>query len=491
MALVVRGIAKSYGGLRVLSSIDVDVAAGEIRALVGENGAGKSTFLKIVSGAVVPDAGTVALDEVRLPPGDPRAARDRGVNVVYQELTLVADLTVAENIFLGRELGRPFLRRADMTAAAQRVLDDLGIHVAAGATVRGLSVAHQQLVEIARALSTDARVLILDEPSATLSDADVQALFAVLRRLKARGLAIIYVSHRLDEIFSLADTVTVLRDGHHIRTSRVAAQTRDMLIRDMVGRSLDAEFPAASVAPGAPVLELRHLSAPPRFCDVSFAVRAGEIVGLAGLVGAGRTSTALALIGQLPSTGGMSFAGRAARFRSPQHAIAHGLAYVTEDRKQSGLFPAMGVGQNMTISHLAAFTRGGVIVRDREDTWVSSAATEFDIRAARLTQPIATLSGGNQQKALLARYLVRPPRLLILDEPTRGVDIGARAEIYRLMRRLTSQGLGILMISSDLPEVLGMSDRVVVMRDGRTTGELSRAAATAEAVMSLATTAVA
>ncbi len=481
------GVSKSYGGVRVLHGVDFEVHGGEIHALVGENGAGKSTLIKIIGGAVTPDAGDVRLGDRRLPAGDPLDTRRHGVSLVYQEFTLVPELSVADNIFLGRERGRIVLDRAAMQRRAQTLLDDLGVRVQAGARLGGLSVAHQQMVEIARALATDASVLILDEPSATLSPPEVDRLFAVLRRLRDRGLAIIYISHRLEEIFSIADRVTVLRDGRLVSTARVADVNRAQLIRWMVGRDVTEEFPSRTPSIGAPVLQVRNLSAPPRFSQATFDVRAGEIVGLAGLVGAGRTSAALAVVGALPCEGDISVAGRAVRFRSPADAIKGGLAYVTEDRKGRGLFPVLGTGENITITFLSAFTRAGVLSLARERAAASGAAKNFDVRAASLAQPAATLSGGNQQKLLLARYLLKPRRVVILDEPTRGVDVGARAAIDSLMNRLTAEGLGILMISSDLPEVLGMSDRIVVMHEGRTAGQLARDEATPDRVMALAT----
>lgn len=490
-------LAKAYAGVQVLHGVDFDVRAGEIHALVGENGAGKSTLIKILSGAVLPDSGQVVLDGAPLPFGDPLAVRRRGLSVVYQEFTLVRELSVAENVFLGRERAGTFLRflhRAEMNRAAQLVLDELGIRVAATTIVRGLSVAHQQMVEIARALVSDAKVLILDEPSATLSKVEVERLFAVLRRLRDRGLGIIYISHRLEELFALADRVTVLRDGRKVASTPAAGLERAELIRWMVGRDVSEEFPERPARSDlarrdavAPVLEVRGLAAPPRISDVSFAVRAGEIVGLAGLVGAGRTSTGLALVGALAARGEVRLNGQRVHFTSPADAIDRGLVYVTEDRKAQGLFPLMGVDANITIACLAMFARGGVLSLARERAAAASAAREYDVRSATLTQRVATLSGGNQQKVLLARYLLKRPALVVLDEPTRGVDVGARAEIYRLMNRLTGEGLAIVMISSDLPEVLGMSDRVVVMREGRTTGDLTRAEATPERVMALAT----
>jgi len=485
--LAATGLTKSYGGVRVLDGVDFIVERGEVHALVGENGAGKSTLVKILAGAVRPDAGRVELDGAALPPGDPLGVRRRGLSIVYQEFTLVPELSVADNVFLGNERGRPFLRRSEMTRAVQTVLDDLGGGIAASAQVRTLSVAHQQVVEIARALLGDAKVLIFDEPSASLSGREVDRLMAVIRRLRERGIGVVYISHRFDEIFALADRLTVLRDGRHVASEPVAQVDRPRLIRWMVGRDVSEEFPSRQIVPGATVAEVRGLSAPPRFEHVSFSVRAGEIVGLAGLVGAGRSSAALAMLGALPSQGEFLLNGRAVRFRSPSDAIANGVAYVTEDRKGRGMLATMSAAANLTLASLDRYRRGGWLSPSREAEAAVAAARDCDVRAASLAQPASTLSGGNQQKVLLARFLLTKPALLILDEPTRGVDVGARAEIYALMNRLCAEGLAIAMISSDLPELLGMSDRVVVMREGRVTGELDRALATPEAVMALAT----
>jgi ABC-type sugar transport system ATPase subunit len=374
-----------------------------------------------------------------------------------------------------------------MARIAQRQLDDLGVRVGARETVRSLSVAHQQMVEIARALEGDARVLILDEPSASLSGHEVGRLLAVIEQLRARGLGIVYISHRFEEIFAIADRVTVLRDGRRVASAPAAGLDRQQVIRWMVGRDVSEEFPPRTTQLGAPVLEVHGLSHPPRFLNVSFTVRQGEIVGLAGLVGAGRTSVGLALAGALPASGEMRLAGDAVHPKSPAEAIDRGLAYLTEDRKDRGLFPLMSTAANMTVTYLQHFARLGLLALGRERAAAERAARDFDVRASSLSQPAATLSGGNQQKLLLARFLLEPRTLVVLDEPTRGVDVGARAEIYQLMNRLTAQGLAILMISSELPELLGMSDRVVVMREGRVTGELSGAEATPEAVMALAT----
>lgn len=484
------GLSKSYGGAAALSGVDLDLRAGEVHAVVGENGAGKSTLIKILAGALQPDAGEVRLDDEPLPLGDALGVRRRGVSVVYQEFTLIPELSVADNVFLGRERGALLLRRSEMNEAVRVLLDELGTSVRPSAPVRHLRVAQQQIVEVARALVCDAKVLIFDEPTATLSIPEVERLLQTIRRLKARGLGIIYISHRLDEVFALADRVTVLRDGQRVATHAAADLDRNTLIRLMVGRDIADEFPPRTPTPGETVLELRNFGCPPRVHGVSLRVRRGEVVGLAGLVGSGRTSMALAAAGASPTghvVGEMELDGRQVRFRSPADALASGVAYVTEDRKARGVFPLMATGENVTVASLGDFTRGGWLRRRRELAAAEGAVRRFGIRARSVHQPARGLSGGNQQKALLARFLLRRRKVVILDEPTRGVDVGARSEIYHLINQLTLDGLGVLMISSDLPEVLGMSDRIVVMRAGATAGELARADATPERIMALAT----
>jgi ribose transport system ATP-binding protein len=462
-----------------------------VHALVGENGAGKSTFVKVLGGGVVPDAGEVLLDGAPLPFGDPLAARRRRIDIIYQEFTLVPQLTAAENIFLGRERGRLVLEAAEMRREAQALLERLGARVDAGETVDRLSVAQQQMVEIARALAGDPRVLVLDEPTASLSDRETARLFDLLRDLRGSGLGIVYISHRLSEIFGIADRVTVLRDGRLVSTAAVAGLDRRQLIRWMVGRDLADEFPPRTAAaigrPDRPLLDVRHLAAPPHFSDVSLTVGRGEIVGLAGLVGAGRTSVALALFGALEAAGDVTLEDAPYRPRRPRHAMAAGVGYVTEDRARSGIFPLLSACANTTITRLGSFAGLGLVSRVRENAAAGRVASEVGFARAALPQRAGSLSGGNQQKLLIARNLLAPPRLLLMDEPTRGIDVGAKREIYDVMNRLTASGIGILMISSELPEVLGMSDRIVVMREGRTMGELTRAEATPERVMHLAT----
>jgi ABC-type sugar transport system ATPase subunit len=457
--------------VKALDGVTFDVAAGEVHALVGENGAGKSTLMKVLGGAYVADEGQVLLDGVPLPSGDPLAVRNAGVQVIYQELMLVPALTAEENIFLGRE-------RSGSRAGAQAILDDLGADVDARTPVERLSVPKQQMVEIARSLASASKVLVLDEPTSTLPKPDVKRLLELVHRLKDRGLGIIYISHRLEEVIAIADRITVLRDGKTIETR--AQFDRADLIRSMVGRSLEEEFPARNPKPGAVVLEARGLLG-----GVDLDVRAGEIVGLAGLVGSGRTRTGLTLFGALGTAGSIRMNGRPVRLRNPRDALDAGIAYLTEDRKADGVFPHLDLGANITIASLAQFTHAGILDRAAERKRARASAAEFDVRASGIRQLAGTLSGGNQQKALLARFLLEPRRVLILDEPTRGIDVGAKSEIYRLMNRLTDDGLGIIMISSEMEELLGMADRVVVLREGRCVGELSDP--TQEQVMELAT----
>jgi ABC-type sugar transport system ATPase subunit len=485
--LSVRGLGKAWPGVRALDAVDLDLQAGEIHALVGENGAGKSTLIKALAGALVPDTGTVLIQGQPLPFGDPLAARRLGVGVIYQELTLVPQLSAAANVFLGREAGALLLDLREMDRRAQEVLDSLGGHVPARARARSLSVAQQQVVEIARALLERSRVLILDEPTSALTGEESGRLFGVLRDLREQGLAILYISHRLEEVFALADRVTVLRDGRKVAEGPAGAFDRSSLIRAMVGRDLADEFPPRTTRAGEPLLEVRGLTCPGLFMDVSLTVRGGEIVGLAGLVGAGRTSLGLALSGALSASGDVILEGQTLHLSSPRAALAAGIAYVTEDRKRLGLFPRMSAGANITVTHLRDLCRAGVIDGGREQEAAARAARDFDLRGAGLLAAAGTLSGGNQQKLLLARYLLGRCRVLILDEPTRGIDVGAKAEIYGLMNRLTEQGLGILMISSELPEVLALSDRVVVLHEGRAAGALQRGEATPERVLHLAT----
>ena len=487
-------ISKAFSGVRVLESVDLELRAGEVHALVGENGAGKSTLLKILAGVHQPDDGRITLDgaELRIP--SPHAAARLGIALIHQEPQLFGDLSVAENVFLGHDLPRSRLGTIhwrEMRRRTAETLASLGVNLDPRARVRGLSIADQQMVELAAALSQRARVLLMDEPTAALTPREVERLFEIMRRLRAEGRTIAFISHRLGEVFQISDRITVLRDGRLISCGPASQTTNDRVIREMVGRPLEAlyERPASSHRESAqpPLLEVTGLSGS-RFLDISFAVRPGEIVGLAGLVGAGRTDLARAIFGiTTPDAGQIRIDGRATAIGSPRDAIAAGIAYLPEDRQQHGLFPPMSIASNTTAATLRAVAPAGLISNRRERQSAAGWAQRLQTRLRSLAQPARELSGGNQQKVVLAKWLSSAPRVLILDEPTRGIDVGAKAQVHRLVAELAAQGKAILMISSDLPEVLAMSDRLLVMREGRLAGEFARGEATQEAVMRAAT----
>ncbi len=491
-ALEAHAVTKIFPGVKALDGVTLEVRAGEVHALVGENGAGKSTLVKVLGGAHAPDEGRVTLDGVPLPHGDPVAARRAGIGIIYQEFTLVPELTVAENIFLGREARGPFkrgpfLRGADMVRDARAILEKLGADLDPRTYVKRLSVGAQQQVEIARALASDARVLVFDEPSATLTDQELTRLFETIRELRSRGIAIVYISHRLEEVFDLADRVTVLRDGKHVVTTEIDGVTRTQLIHWMVGRELEDEYAFRPREHGETVLQVESLSDGARIRDVSFTLQRGEVLGFAGLVGSGRTESALSLFGRLPRTSGTAaLCGEPIDFTHPAQALKRGLGYLTEDRKKHGIFGDLSVAENITVSNLFDYRTGPFVSSRRQLAAADAACKTFDVRTSGVDKKIAKLSGGNQQKALLARLLCRDLDVLILDEPTRGVDIGAKSEIYQLIYDLADRGMGIVMISSDLPELLGTCDRIAVFAQGRTVGVVDRDGATQEKIMELA-----
>jgi len=484
--LEVRAIEKSFPGVKALSGVSFDVRAGEVHALLGENGAGKSTLIKIVSGVYQPDAGSILVNGRAVHFSTPDDARRAGVATIYQELLLFPELSVAENIFLGhapRAPGRRIDWRA-MRAKAQGLLDSLEIDdLIPDQIVGALSVGNRQRVEILRALSHDARILIMDEPTAALTESDVTRLFDVVARLKQRGVGIVYISHRLDEIYAIGDRVTVLRDGAYVGTRDVADTNTAGLVQMMVGRRIDNLFPKTPAPIGEPVLEARDLVRHPMTKGVSLTVRAGEIVGLAGLVGSGRSELAQTLFGMTPAESGeIRLNGATVRIDSPETARAKGIAYVPEGKIAQGLVRAMSVLHNFSLAALGSLSHAGFIDRAAELRMAEAGVRRFAVKTSSVDEIAARLSGGNQQKIVLGKWLANNPRLLILDEPTRGIDVGAKAEIHRLMSQLAGEGVAILMISSELPEVLGMSDRVLVMREGRLAAEFDRAKATSEAV---------
>ena len=489
--LEMRGISKRYPGVVALDNVRLDIRAGEVHALVGENGAGKSTLIKILAGAETRDGGEVLIDGAPVHFSGPQDAMDRGVNIIYQEFNLVPHLSAAENIYLGREPRAAipgFIDFKKLYADAQAVMDSLGVRVDVRTEVSRLSVAQQQMVEIAKATSRNSRVIAMDEPSATLTDHELKNLFDLIRSLKQRGVGVIYISHRMEEIFDICDRVTVFRDGQYVETLNVADTNRDQIIRLMVGRELKESIPKRPAEVREVQLEVRGLTRTGVFRDISFSVRRGEVVGLGGLVGAGRTEVARAIFGADPIDGGeILFDGKSVRVRSPQDAIKLGIGLVPEDRKTLGLILNMVVRENTTLANLDSLVRAGFIDQKREREVSEGYRQDLRIRTPGIEQEVKNLSGGNQQKVVLAKWLFTSSKLLIFDEPTRGIDVGSKVEIYELMNRLVADGAAILMISSELPELLGMSDRILVMHEGRLAGELSREEATQEKVMHLAT----
>ena len=486
------GIVKSFPGVRALDGVSFDVNAGEVHALVGENGAGKSTLMKILAGAQPADGGTIEVDGKPVTIDGPRTAERLGIGMIYQEFNLVPDLGVLENVVLGVEPRRGlFLDKAAAANEAAKVMAELGIALPLDRPARRLSVAEQQLTEIAKCLVRHARLIVMDEPTAALTDREIDALFALIAKLKAQNVAFVYISHRLEELPRIADRITVLRDGRAIETRPAAEMPQDEVIRLMVGRSLDAHFPdLPPVPPDAPVvLGVRGLSAASGVPvnDVAFEVRAGEIVGLAGLVGAGRTEIVRAIAGaDVPTKGEVQVDAAPVVVRSPRSAIRAGVALITEDRKAQGLVLGMTVRENTTLAHLGQFLRGLFIDKPAETSTTNTEIAELRIRTPSGEQIVRNLSGGNQQKVVLAKWLIGHARVFLFDEPTRGIDVGAKAEIYALMVDLLRRGAAIVMVSSELPEVLGMSHRVLVVRGGRIEAEFSRAEASPDKVIAAA-----
>jgi ribose transport system ATP-binding protein len=488
------GIVKTFPGVRALDGVSFDVNAGEVHALVGENGAGKSTLMKILAGAQPADSGEIVVDGKPVVIDGPRTAERLGIGMIYQEFNLVPDLGVIENIVLGVEprKGPFFLDRAAAGHEAADVLGELGIALPLDRPARRLSVAEQQLTEIAKCLVRHARLIVMDEPTAALTEREIEALFGLIRTLKSQGVAFVYISHRLEELPRIADRITVLRDGTAVGTLPAAGTSQDEVIRLMVGRSLEAHFPELPpVAPDAPVvLEVHGLASASGVPvhGVTFQVHAGEIVGLAGLVGAGRTEIVRAIAGaDVPTGGDIRIGGERVVVRSPRSAIRAGIALITEDRKAQGLILGMTVRENTTLAHLGQFVHGWFVKKPLETETTNAEIAELRIRTPSAEQTVRNLSGGNQQKVVLAKWLIGHARVFLFDEPTRGIDVGAKAEIYALMVELLKRGAAIVMVSSELPEVLGMSHRVLVVRDGTIRREFQRAEATPDGVIAVAT----
>jgi rhamnose transport system ATP-binding protein len=490
LLLRAENLSKSYAGVQALRAATFELRSGEVHALVGENGAGKSTLIKIITGAIAADSGEISLNEQLITNNSPRLAKSLGIAAIYQQPALFPELSVAENLTIGHRRGslwKPINWRQRQRRATE-LLDQVGARIDPESAAGELSMPQQQLVEIARALGADARVLIMDEPTASLSEADTQNLFEVIRRLRGRGVGIIYISHRLDELPLIADRVTVLRDGCTIDRRQMADVNHQELIQLMVGRELSAVFPKREVELGETVLELRRLGcANAGVQEVTLSLRAGEIMGLAGLVGAGRTELARTLFGLTPADRGeLLLRGTPVTINNPAKAVKLGLAYLPEDRRRHGVILDMPISANITLASLGEFSRYGALQFGREKRVAAEYSQRLGIKTPAIFAPVTTLSGGNQQKVALSRWLVTRPSILILDEPTQGIDVGAKSEIHALMNELAAQGVAILMISSELPEILGMSDRIAVMRGGTIVGILDRQEATQQGILALA-----
>lgn len=490
LAVDMRGIRRHFPGVNALKGVDLTVEAGEIHAILGENGAGKSTLMKILAGAERKTEGQILLSGEEVHIAGPTDALGRGISTVYQETSLAPHLTVAENLFIGRLPTNRFrlVQWRRVYRDARQVLDRLGLELPLRGPVSELTIAQQQMTEIAKALSQQVRVLVLDEPTSALAEAEITELHRVLRDLRTQGVAIVYISHTIEEILSLCDRVTVLRDGENVDERRVSETTPDELIRMMVGRPLMEMFPKEQAQMGEELLRVERMRVRRRDTEASFSVRAGEIVGFAGLLGAGRTALMQAVIGAIPSDGGETYLrGNRVRIRNPHGAVGHSIGYLSDDRRRSGIAGLLPVGSNLTLAALPQFSRGGVLRRREERRSAARIVETLRIVTPSLEQQVALLSGGNQQKTVLGRWLTAGVDVLILDEPTRGIDVGAKVEIYGLINRLVRAGKGIILLSSDLPEVLGMSDRVLVMRRGEIVAEFARGKATQEDVMFAAT----
>lgn len=496
--LEMRGITKAFPGVLALDKVNLKVREGSVHILVGENGAGKSTLMKILSGEHRIDSGEIYFKGVKLDNQDTRSALEMGISMIHQELSPVLDMTIAENIYLGREpdftkakgggLLSMFVDFNRMNEQAQSLFDRLGLKYDPRQQMRELSIASMQLIEIAKAISRGASLIIMDEPTSAISDTEVAMLFSQIRDLKARGVAIIYITHKMDEIFQIADDITIIRDGQYVDSNQASFYDENKLISLMVGRTISSIFPKEKADIGPTVLEVRNMTRNGVFRDVSFAVKRGEILGLAGLIGAGRTEVARAIFGlDALDAGEMQLEGQPLRVRNPSDAIKSGIAMVSEDRKAEGLVLCRSVQENISLANLKKFAPGLLIDQKQENQAGLEMQKMLKIKTASLQTEAGVLSGGNQQKIVIAKWLLGDLKVLILDEPTRGIDVGSKSEIHKLMSQFAQQGLAIIMISSELPEILGMSDRVIVMHEGKVTGELSRQEASQEKIMALAT----
>ncbi len=485
-----KGITKRFPGVLALNDVKLNLRAGTVHSLMGENGAGKSTLMKILAGVYTLDEGQILIDGKPVTILDPRSGLDNGIAMIHQELSFIPELSAAENIYLGREL-RGFagmVSKKKMAEEAQKVFDRWSIKIDANAPMRDLSVAQAQMVEIAKAIAFDARIIIMDEPTSAITEREVAALHKIIGQLRESGTAIIYITHKMDEVFAISDEITVFRDGTWVATENAKDMTRDSLISLMVGRELTTLFPKSEAKIGEVILEVENLSRGRLVKDVSFSIRRGEILGFAGLMGSGRTEVLETIFGiYAAESGSIKVKGKEVKIREPHQAIAAGIGLLTEDRKKTGIMGVLSVRDNMSVASLSKYTLGGILRKPLIEKQCEEQRQALSLKTPSLNQQIQNLSGGNQQKVLLSRWLLTDPDILIIDEPTRGIDVGAKSEIHRLMSELAKQGKAIIMVSSEMPEILGMSDRVVVMCEGRLVGEVSRKEATQERIMELAT----
>ena len=490
MKIEMKGIDKSFGGNPVLRDAGFVLTDGEIHALMGENGAGKSTLMKILTGVYTKDAGTVIVDGKEVVYKNPQEAEKAGIVFIHQELNVLFDLTVEENMFLGKEIHNRFgvCDSRAMRAEVKKILDTLGVKIDPSEKMDRLSIGQQQMIEIAKALMVDAKVIIMDEPTAALTQKETEVLFKVVRSLKNKGVSIVYISHRMEEIFDLCDRITILRDGQYIGTREIAKTDMAEVVKMMIGREIGERYPERDVKIGDVVFEVKNLSCEGIFRDVNFEVRAGEVLGVAGLMGAGRTEIMQSIFGNMPNVSGQIFMdGKEIHNKTPQDAMKNGIGFITEDRKTEGLMLEESIMKNISIANLGKISKNGVLNAGAEEAMVKKGIEELKIRCTGADHTCNQLSGGNQQKVVFAKWIFTDPKLLILDEPTRGVDIGAKKEIYSIINDLAKRGVAIIMVSSELPEVLGMSDRVMIVHEGKISGFIDRNEANQENVMTLAT----
>ena len=490
MRIEMRGIDKSFGSNQVLKQAGFTLESGEVHALMGENGAGKSTLMKILTGVYTKDAGTVLVDGKEVNYKNPQEAEKAGIVFIYQELNVMFDLTVEENLFMGKEIHGKFgiCDRKAMQKKAQEALNTLGVNIFPKTVMSELSVGQQQMVEICKALMADAKVIIMDEPTAALTQSETVALFKVIESLRKKGVSMVYISHRMEEIFELCDRITVLRDGSYIGVKNIPETNMNEIVKMMIGREIGERYPSRDVKIGKEVLKVKGLTRKGTFHDVSFSVRAGEVLGVSGLMGAGRTEIMQAIFGNLSyESGTIEIDGKEVKISNPRQAMEHGIGFITEDRKTEGLMLDKSIRENISLCNLGRISKSSVISKEAEKNMVAEAIKDLHIKCFGPYHECNNLSGGNQQKVVLAKWILTNPKILILDEPTRGVDIGAKKEIYSIINKLAAQGVAIIMVSSELPEVLGMSDNIMVVREGEVRGIISYEEANQERVMTLAT----